>query len=164
MKKFLILLAVVPFMVTACKKDDTTTGTAPSAGTTASTPAASPSDSPVAPPSDSAAPSPATSPGGSASSSQVVGKWKLDVDKTVPPPSDKEKADAAAVEVEFKADGTYVQTGGKESDEGTWKLEGTTVTVKSTKGQSAPPPLTLSADGNEMTAAMGKATLAMKKV
>jgi hypothetical protein len=143
MNKIWIPILIVPCLLCGCKKDEAAATPSDSAAPKMST-SATPSGDP------SAAPSPANS----AAAAQVVGTWKIDLEKsTVPGATDKDKAEIAGIKVEFKADGTYLQTGDKTPDTGKWAITDGKLALTSDKpGSNTPPPMAIAADGSTLTA------------
>lgn len=93
--------------------------------------------------------------------SQVVGKWKFDVDSLQMPGLTAEmkkssgfKAGFKEMEtarLEFKADGTYAGTGMGPNGSGKWTLDGRTIKITEDKAKDATlPTLTLSEDGSKI--------------
>ncbi len=134
MKKLTLGLIVLPLVICACSKSEDAmpaTGSTPVATTGTATP-------------------PAT--GGALTNDKIVGMWKVDVAATsVPDMTADNKKEEEAMRMELKADGTFAVSGTKKPGTGTWKLDGTTLSMKSDTSGAAPPTFSVAEDGSTLT-------------
>ncbi len=138
MKKISLALVLLPFILCACKKDEVAAD-----GKTTTPPATSTSGG--------------TDAGKTDLSAKVVGTFKVDMTGTTfPMESEKDKQEAEAMRVEFKADGTYALSG-SQTDTGKWTVAGTSMTLKSDKPKDETPgPFDVSEDGSKLSWKMPK--------
>jgi hypothetical protein len=133
LKKLLLSLAVVPFLIAGCGSSDSGTD-----GAAAGSPPAAKEAAPGNP------------------KDQVVGSWKVDMSKSnLGGLTDKEKAEGETVGADVKADGTYVSHGPSGDKSGTWTMDGKKITF-SEKSGDIPPTMDLSDDGTQLTFSMSE--------
>lgn len=71
----------------------------------------------------------------------IIGKYTLDIDSSAMEEKDKSMMKLAesfikGISIEFKEGGKVAMVAGNDSQEGTWKLDGTTLTVTDAKGKA----------------------------
>ena len=97
---------------------------------------------------------------------QLQGKWKIDMTKlpaalTTGPAAAVAQKMFSGISIELKSDNTFSAGGAGQDQQGTWKLDGSTVTLTPTsgRGDKKPGTATLSDDGKTLTLSTGQAQM-----